>query len=208
VTGAQFRVQSRRIGLVVLAGPILAGGAVALAGWFAADIWPPLQAMTLVNWLAQVCVIAAGVCAAVALTGDPLIELHESTPTGFRRVQLTRATLVTASGLAGAALMFFPLHALRAWPRDDGWISVVSPAGAVVSVIVVALLTAAFARTAAATTIAVVAAWMFLSMLWDPYVLPLLHQRGIPLVASAGLLLAAWHRLGDAERNIAKVVRA
>lgn len=193
---------------MVLTGPILAGGAIALVGWFAVDAWSPSQAMTLVNWAAQLFVIATGVCAAVALTGDPLIELHESTTVGFRRVQLLRAGLVALSGLAGAALMFFPLHLLRVWPGDDGWVSVVSPAGAVVIVIVVALLVAAFAGTASATTIAVVAAWMFLAMLWDPYVLPLPQQRGIPLLVAAGLLVAVWYRLGDAERNIAKVATA
>lgn len=205
MTGAAIRAQGRRNGLIVLAGPIIAGGAVALAGWFAAEAWPLAQAMTLVNWLAQVFVIGVGVCAVVALTGDPLAELHESTPTGFRAVQLLRAALVTFCGLIGAALMFFPLHALRVWPRDEGWTSVASPAGAVIIVVVVALLASAFARTASATTIAVVVAWMFLAMLWDPYVLPLLQQRGLPLAVAAALAVAAWYRLGDAERNIEKV---
>jgi hypothetical protein len=191
---------------MVLSGPILAGAVVALTGWFAAVTWPTVQTMTLVNWIAQVFVIAAGVCAAVTLTGDPLIELHESTPTGFRQVQLLRAGLVAVSGLAGAALMFFPLHALQVWPRDEGWISIASPAGSVVIMIVVALVAAAFAGTASSTTIAVVAAWMFLAMLWDPYVLPLPAQRGIPLLVSSGLLVAVWHRLANAERNIAKEV--
>ncbi|MFD1718547.1 hypothetical protein [Georgenia deserti] len=208
MTRAAIHAQGRRVGLMVLCGPILAGAVVALAGWFAAESWPPSQAMTLVNWLAQVFVIATGICAAVALTGDPLIELHESTPTGFRQVQLLRAGLVALSGLVGAVLMFFPLHALPVWPRDEGWASVASPAGAVVIMIVVALVAAAFAGTAATTTIAVVAAWTFLAMLWDPYVLPLPQQRGIPLIISAGLLVAVWHRLANAERNIAKVVAA
>ncbi|MCV7636737.1 hypothetical protein M3B10_011090 [Micrococcus luteus] len=208
MTRAAIHAQGRRVGLMVLVGPVLAGAVVALAGWFVADAWPLSQAMTLVNWLAQVFVIATGVCAAVALTGDPLIELHESTPTGFRRVQFLRAGLVALSGLAGAVLMFFPLHALRVWPRDEGWTSVASPAGAVVIMIVVAMVAAAFAGTASTTTIAVVAAWMFLAMLWDPYVLPLHLQRGVPLIISAGLLVAVWHRLAKAERNIAKVVAA
>ena len=208
MTRAAIHAQGRRAGLMVLCGPILAGAVVGLAGWFAADAWPPSQAMTLVNWLAQVFVIAVGVCAAVALTGDPLIELHESTPTGFRQVQLLRAGLVALSGLVGAVLMFFPVRALRVWPRDEGWTSVASPAGAVVIVIVVALVAAAFAGTVSTTTIAVVAAWMFLAMLWDPYGLPLPPQRGIPLIFSAGLLVVVWHRLANAERNIAKVVAA
>ena len=63
MTRAAIRSQGRRAGLMVLAGPILAGAVVVLAGWFAADAWPPSQAITLVNWLAQVFVIATGVCA-------------------------------------------------------------------------------------------------------------------------------------------------
>lgn len=198
--------QGRRVGPIVLVGQILAGGAVALIGWFAADAWPSAQAMTLVNLLAQVFVIAAGICAAVALTGDPLIELHESTPTGFRQVQLLRASLVALSGLAGAVLMFVPLHRLRVWPRDDGWTSVASPVGAVLIMIVVALVAAAFAGTASTATIAVVVAWMFLTLLWDPYVLPLPQQRGIPLFISVVLLVPVWQRLGKAERNISRLV--
>lgn len=203
--GAAIRVQARRIGLIVLAGPVVAGGFVALTGWLAAETWPLSQAMTLVNWTAQMFVIAAGICVAVAVTGDPLIELHESTPMGFRTVQLLRGGLVTLSGLVGAAILFFPLHTLRVWPRDEGWISAATPAGAVIIVAVVALATAAFTGTASATTIAVVAAWMFLAMLWDPYVLPLLAQRGLPLAVAAAVFVAVWHRFGNTELNIAKV---
>ncbi|MDO4255342.1 MAG: hypothetical protein Q4C81_09430 [Kocuria sp.] len=205
---AAIHSQSQRVGLMVLAGQPFAGSAVALIGWFAADAWPPSQAAVLVNWLAQLFVITTGVCAAVTFTSDPLIELHESTLIGFRKVQFLRASLVALSGTVGVVLMFYPLHALRIWPRDEGWTSVASPVGAVVIIVVVALMTAAFAGTASTTTIAVVAAWMFLALLWDPYVLSLPQQRGLPLIISVGLLVATWQRLGDAERNIAKVAPA
>lgn len=205
MSGALLGTQWRRVGLPVAVGPVIAGGLVAVAGWLVSSAWPTSQAMTLVTWLAQVFVICAGVCVAVALTGDPLIELHESTTVGFRTVQLLRGLLVTVSGLAGAVVMVVPLHLLGMWPRDIGWASVASPAGAVVFVAVIALFAAAYAGTASATTIAVVAAWMFLAMLWDPYVLPLHLQRGVPLAAAAVLLVLAWQRLGNSERNIAKV---
>ncbi|AOS62209.1 hypothetical protein [Actinoalloteichus hymeniacidonis] len=205
MSGALLRTQWRRVGLSVAVGPLIAGALVAVVGWMASSAWPPSQAMSLVSWLAQAFVLCAGVCVAVALTGDPLIELHESTTTSFRTVQLLRAMLCTVSGLVGAVIMVAPLHLLGVWPRDTGWASVLSPAGAVVFVAVIALFTAAFAGTPSSTTIAVVMAWMCLAMLWDPYVLPLHRQRGLPLLAAAGLFGLAWSRLGDGERNIAKV---
>lgn len=166
--------------------------------------WPASLAIVLVISLSQVFVICAGVCVAVAVTGDPLVELHESTPTPFRTVQAVRAGIVTLSGIAGAALMFTPLHLLGIWPRDEGWISLASPAGAVTLVAVAALATAAFSGTVSATTIAVIATWIFLALLWDPYVHPLWAQRGLPLLGAAALALIAWKRLEDSEHNIAK----
>jgi len=162
-------------------------------------------ALTLVNWLAQVFVICVGVCAAVALTGDPLVELHESTQTGFRSVQFIRFGIVTASAVVGAAVMFTPIHLLGTWPRDEGWITLVSPAGAAIFVTMVALAAATFTGTVSATTIAVVAGWVFLALLWDPYVVPLPAQRGLPLIAALVLVAVAWRRLGDSESNITKV---
>lgn len=205
MSGSLLRAQFRRTGGALVAAPVIAGVIVAVVSWGAATVWPATLAMTLVMWLSQIFVVCAGVCVAVAVTGDRLVELHESTPTSFRIVQTMRAGIVTVSGMVGAVLMFAPLHLLGIWPRDQGWISLVSPAGAVVLVAVVALAAAAFAGTVSSTTIAVVAAWMFLAMLWDPYVLPLLVQRGLPLLGAAMLALIAWRRLGDSEHNIAKV---
>lgn len=197
--------QIRRIGIMVLFTPILVAIAVAIAGWFASQAWPATQATVLINWLVQIFVISAGVCTVGALTGDQLIELHESTPIGFHKIQLLRACLITLAGAVGAAIMFFPLYVLRIWPGQESWVLVFSPLGAVIIVLATALVTAAFGGSAATTTIAVVMAWMFLSLLWDPYVLPLLPQRGIPLLFSGVLIIAAWYRLKNAELNIAKV---
>lgn len=208
MTSGVIRAQWRRVGPAVVMGPLLAGGLIALAGWAAGSAWPLVQAMTMVSWAAQIFVICVGVCVAVAVTGDPLIELHEATPVGFRVVQIVRACIIAVSGVVGAVVMFAPLHAVRVWPRDEGWISVIVPVGAVLIVAVVAVAASAFAGTVSATTIAVVAAWMFLAMIWDPYVLPLFAQRGLPLIAAAGMLLVAWRRLGDTEANIAKVAAA
>lgn len=204
---AVIRAQTRRVGAWVIALPLLVGVLLALAGWATSLAWPVAQAMTLTTWLVQIQAIVAGVCVGVAVTGDPLIELQESTPTGFRLVQAIRAGLVALSGLAGAVVLYAGLHHAGVWPRDTGWTTVLFPAGSVVILAAVALGVAAFAGTMSATTIAVVAAWMFLAMLWDPYVSTLLRGRGIPLLAALLVLIAAWWQLGDAEHNIKKVAQ-
>lgn len=203
MVGALVRAQLRRAGAVAVI-PTVVGAVVAAAGWAAATAWPMVVTMTLVTWLAQVFVICVGVSAASALTGDPLVELHESTSTSFRSVQVLRAAILAVSGVIGAMVMFVPLHLAGVWPRDDGWATVLVPAGAVFFVIAVAWAVAAFAGTVSATTIAVIAAWMYLAMLWDPYVLVLAIQRGVPLLAAGVLVILGLRRLGNTEQNIAR----
>lgn len=178
-----IRAQARRIGMGLLTMPVACGIAVAAAGIMVSGVWSRTQTLTVVNWLAQLMVIGAGVCVAVALTGDPLVEASESTPVGWRRVQATRFALAAVSCLAGAVLMFAPLHVLGLWPQDTGWISLIAPTGAVL-------------------VMAVVAVWMFLALLWDPYVLDPVAQRGIPLTVAVIAVGIAWHLLGDEERNV------
>ena len=141
-------------------------------------------------------------CVAVALTGDPLVEASESTPGGWRRVQATRFALAAVSGLAGAVLMFAPLHVLGLWPQDTGWISLIAPTGAVLVVGAAGFAAAAWSASTRATVMAVVAVWMFLALLWDPYVLDPVAQRGIPLTVAVIAVGIAWHLLGDEERNV------
>ena len=199
------RAQFQRVGAGVALAPIIVSIALSVVGWLIATNWPLTQAITLTTWLVQIYVICAGVCVAVAVTGDPLIELHESTVAGFRTAQLVRAGFVTLTGIAGAVLLFAVLHESGVWPRDIGWRGVPFPVGSVLFLAVIALITAAFTGVSSATTIAVVTAWMFLAMLWDPYVLPLLQGRGIPLFFALILAVIAWWRLGDAEHNLRKV---
>ena len=199
--------QLRRMG-VTSAIPLMAGAAVALVGKAAAAAWSPVQAMALSFGLQQVFIICAGVSAAVAVTGDPLVELHEATPATFRRVQLVRAAIATASGVVGAVLMFAPLHLAGVWMHDKGWITLLSPAGAVIVMAAAAFVATAFTGAVSTTAIAVVTTWMFLAMLWDPYVEPLLFQRGVPVLAAGALAAFAWRRLGDAERNVSRAVTA
>lgn len=202
------RAQVSRAGIGLLAVPVAGGLVGVLAGWLTALAWSNFQTMTLVSWLEQLYVICVGVTSAVVLTDDPLIELHEASPTSFRTVQFSRAALIAVSGIIGACVLFIPLHLLRVWPNDQGWGTVLAPIGAVVVIVSVAVATAASSQTASATTIAVVATWIFLALLWDPYVpKDFLVRRGIPLLGAIVLIISAWWRLGNTERNIAKVAQ-
>ncbi|GGM49655.1 hypothetical protein [Microbacterium saperdae] len=208
MTQSAVLAQFRRVGPALLSAPVLVGALVAIAGAATANTWTVAQAATLLGWLTQVFTITVGVTAAVALTGDPLVELHESTPISFRAVQLLRAGIVAIVAVVGGLVMFVPLHLLGAWPRDTGWSSGLVPAGAALFIVAVALAAAAFSGTVSTVTISVVAGWIFLSLLWDPYILHLLVQRGIPLAAAAVMTWMAWRRLGNTEKNIAKVAVA
>jgi cytochrome bd-type quinol oxidase subunit 2 len=200
------RAQVRRTGIAVVAGPVLAGAAVAAAGLGASLVLPAEHTMLLVSWLVQAFVLCAGVCVAASVTGDTLVELHESTPTPFRAVQVLRSGIVNVAAVIGAVVMYVPLRRTGVWPRDEGWSSLFSPVGAVVVITVVALTAAAFSGTPVTATIAVVVAWMFLVTVWDPHVLPLHLQRGLPLIAALVPAVSAWRRLADTERNVLRAV--
>ena len=194
-----IRAQLRRTG-VALAVPLTAGAVGAASGRWAAAAWSPSQAVLLVMGLEQVLVLCSGAALAAALTGDPLVELHESTPTTFRLVQVVRAALVTTSGAVGALVMFAPLHLAGIWPHDEGWVTLVVPVGAVLVLASVALAAAA-GGTASSTVITVISAWL-LVLVWDSYVQPLPMRRGLPLVGAVALAVVAWRRLGDAGHSI------
>ena len=181
--------QLRQTG-VALVVPLTAGAVGAASGRWAAAAWSPSQAVLLVMGLEQVLVLCSGAALAAALTGDPLVELHESTPTTFRLVQVVRAALV----------MFAPLHLAGIWPHDEGWVTLVVPVGAVLVLASVALAAAA-GGTASSTVITVISAWL-LVLVWDSYVQPLPMRRGLPLVGAVALAVVAWRRLGDAGHSI------
>ena len=176
-----IRAQARRIGMGLLAMPVVCGIAVAAAGVMVSGVWSRTQTL---------------------MTGDPLVEASESTPIGWRRVQTTRFALTAVSTLVGAVLMFAPLHVLGLWPQDMGWISLIAPAGAVLVVGLAGFEAATWSASAQATVMAVVAVWMFLALLWDPYVLDPVTQRGIPIAVSMIAVVFAWRLLGDEERNV------
>ncbi len=204
----RIRAQFRRIGAPAAALPLASGVAVAAAGVTMAGSWPVTQTAVAMIWFTAMFPITVGIAAVAALTGDPIIELHESTPTSFRAAQLTRCSLVLAIAVLAALAMFAPLHLRGVWPRDAGWVSALGPVSAAVFIVAVALMAAAFSKSASTTVIAVIAGWMFVALVWEPYVDVLAVRCGVLLALAAGFAAAAARRLGDAEKNIAKVVTA
>ena len=155
--------------------------------------------------LTQVPVIAAGLCAAFVLNGDPIIELAESTPTGWRKVQVTRLLIITGAFLAAAGLLFIGLHVMRLWPRDMGWVSIITPVGSIFMVNCLVFLIAVLTMSMPASSLASMAIWLFLCFIWDPYVTDPLRQRLLPMfIATAGAIFG-WKICNDAERNVIKM---
>ncbi|RLP07670.1 hypothetical protein [Propionibacterium australiense] len=202
----RIRAQFRRVGAPAAALPLTSGIAVAAIGVVMAGSWTATQTAVAVTWLSQMFSIAVGITAVVALTGDPVIELHESTPTSFRAAQLIRGAIVLTVSVLAVFAMFAPLHARRVWPRDVGWVDVLGPVSSTTFIVAVALAAAAFSRSASTTSIAVIAGWMFVSLMWEPYVGVLAVRCGGLFVMAAGFAVMAALRLGDAEENISKAV--
>lgn len=203
-----WAAESRRVGLVAGLMPLLSGIVIAVIGWLVSGAWPTTQVAVAMNWLSQLFVLTVGVSAATALAGDRLIEIHESTPTPFRITLTRRALIVTVSAVLGAVIAFTTLHTLGIWPHDEGWVSIISPVGAAIFIVAIAMLAAAYSGSPATTSIAVVVGWMFLALIWDPYVLVLAVQRGVLLLVAAVMVAIAWRRLRNSEALISKEVTA
>lgn len=204
-----LRWQCRRLWVVALMPPLICLLVVAVglmlnvSGW-----WASSRVMVLMMALSQLPVIAAGVCGSLALTGDVLVELHESTPVGWRTVETMRLGVVGLPAIMAEAAMYFIMHARGLWPHDLGLASVLTPVGSVFAVLLFTYAAAVWLASAQATTLVAVAVWLFLCLLWDPYVTDPVSHTVTP-VATAGLCaLGAWVRCGDAERNVTKAVQA
>lgn len=195
LAGAQMR-RVRGAGIVV---PLATGALIALVGacWAcAAGKVPAAMGMLAVS---QAYPLAVGVCAATVLTGDPLVEVQTASPTEFRAVQTLRAALLLAAGMAGALLMFAPLEALGLVYRDIGWAGAVTPVGGAALMVLAAFSAAALAGSSRGASLVVVAAWLFFALVWDPNVLQLALQRGLPLLVLLAIGACVWHALGSPE---------
>lgn len=155
--------------------------------------------------LTQVPVIAAGLCAAFVLNGDPIIELAESTPTGWRKVQVTRLLIITGANLTAAGLLFIGLHMMRLWPRDQGWVSIITPVGSIFMVNCLVFLIAVLTMSMPTSSLASMAIWLFLCFIWDPYITDPVRQRLVPMIIAAAGAIFGWKICNDAERNVIKM---
>ena len=155
--------------------------------------------------LTQVPVIAAGLSTAFVLNGDPIVELTESTPTGWRKVQVTRLLIITGAFLTAVGLLFTGLHMMRLWPRDLGWVSIITPVGSIFIVNCLVFLIAVLTTSMPTSSLASIAIWLFLCFIWDPYITDPVRQRLLPMFIAAAGAIFGWDMCNDTERNVVKV---
>lgn len=197
-------IQLKRLYRLVLL-PFLLTAGILLAGFVLEGIWSPGRIRPVMMALTQVPVIAAGLSTAFVLNGDPIVELAESTPTGWRKVQVTRLLIITGAFLAAAALLFIGLHLMRLWPRDLGWVSIITPLGSTFIVNCLVFLIAVLTTSMPTSSLASIAIWLFLCFIWDPYITDPVRQRLVPMIIAAAGAIFGWNMCSDAERNVVKV---
>ena len=118
-----------------------------------------------------------------------------------------RGALLALAGMAGAFVMFAPLHLLGVVYGDVGWPSAATPVGGAVVFVLSAYAAAAAAGSPRGATFCIVLIWVVLSFFWDTNLMTALAlQRGVPLVAAAVAAVGAWLSLGKPERVCAKAV--
>ncbi|KJY51450.1 Uncharacterized protein JF69_07290 [Bifidobacterium kimbladii] len=197
-------IQLKRLYRPVLLPSILTA-CILLAGFLLEGIWSPDRIRLVMMVLTQVPVIAAGLSTAFVLNGDPIVELAESTPTGWRKVQVTRLLIITGAFLAAAGLLFIGLHMMRLWPRDQGWVSIITPVGSIFMLNCLVFLIAVLTMSMPTSSLASMAIWLFLCFIWDPYITDPVRQRLVPMIIAAAGATFGWKICSDAERNVVKV---
>ena len=197
-------IQLKRLYRLVLLPFILTAG-ILLAGLLLEGIWSLSRIRPVMMVLTQVPVIAAGLSTAFVLNGDPIVELTESTPTGWRKVQVTRLLIITGAFLAAVGLLFIGLHMMRLWPRDMGWVSIITPVGSIFIVNCLVFLIAVLTTSMPTSSLASIAIWLFLCFIWDPYITDPVRQRLFPMIIAAAGAIFGWKICSDTERNVVKV---
>lgn len=197
-------IQLKRLYRLVLL-PFILTADILLAGFVLEGIWSLSRIRPVMMVLTQVPVIAAGLSTAFVLNGDPIVELTESTPTGWRKVQVTKLLIITGAFLAAAALLFISLHLMGLWPRDLGWVSIITPVGSIFMVNCLVFLIAVLTTSMSTSSLASIAIWLFLCFIWDPYITDPVRQRLVPMIIAAAGAIFGWNMCSDAERNVVKV---
>ena len=197
-------IQLKRLYRPVLL-PFILAACILLAGFLLEGIWSPGRIRPVMMVLTQVPVIAAGLSTAFVLNGDPIVELAESTPTGWRKVQVTRLLIITGTFFTAVGLLFTGLHMMRLWPRDMGWVSIITPVGSIFIVNCLVFLIAVLTTSMPTSSLASIAIWLFLCFIWDPYITDPVRQRLIPMIIAAAGAIFGWNMCNDAERNVLKV---
>lgn len=192
--------QVRRCGTVALVVPLGMGALVSIAGVALAQFAGRDMASLAMTLIVQLYPVSVGACAVVALGDDPLVELQESMPVGFRTVQLARLAVVLAGGVSGACLLFAALHTAGVFPNDIGWLSIISPVGGAVIVALAAYAAVSLAGSVRTATMAVIAVMIFLTIFWDIQVPNPLDQRQGPLLVALAAAVVAWFAAGRADR--------
>ncbi|PXY83382.1 hypothetical protein DKK73_03945 [Bifidobacterium asteroides] len=197
-------IQLKRLYRLILL-PFILTACILLVGFLLEGIWSPGRIRPVMMALTQVPVIAAGLSTAFVLNGDPIVELAESTPTGWRKVQVTRLLIITGANLTAAGLLFIGLHMMRLWPRDMGWVSIITPVGSIFIVNCLVFLIAVLTTSMPTSSLASIAIWLFLCFIWDPYITDPVRQRLILMIIAAAGAMFGWKICGDTERNVVKV---
>lgn len=199
--------QLHRIGRVGRVLPLIAGSLIAAIGAVLTATVGAYWTTSMMIMLMPLYSLIVGLVAVGVLAGDPLVELHGSTPVGVRATQTMRAVLLTLAGMAGAFIMFAPLHLLGVVYGDAGWVSAITPVGGVAVLVLTAYAAAATMRSPRSVTFCLVLLWVVLALFWDTNLMTVLVlQRGVPLVVASVAAAAAWLSLGNPERACTKAV--
>lgn len=197
-------IQLKRFYILVLL-PFILTVSILLMGVLLEEAWSLSRIRVVMMVLIQVPIITSGICSAFVLNGDPLVELSESTPTGWQKIQVTRLLIITGAFLTATGLLFIGLHMMQLWPRDLGWVSIITPVGSIFIVNCLVFLIAVLTMSMPTSSLASIAIWLFLCFIWDPYVTDPVRQRLVPLIIAAACSIFGWKMCSDTERNVLKV---
>lgn len=111
--------------------------------------------MALASELGRIFIICSGAVVVIMLTDNPLVEFREATPAPFRRMQVVRMVVMTASTVIGTVVVLAPLHMTGMWMQDKGWITVVIPIGSAVAIAAATFGAAAYTGPASSAMAAV-----------------------------------------------------